>query len=69
MEETVAGKKEEMQGQPRPSQMNPGDEALPGTPGTGEDICRVCKGSGKVDGRACPNCGGAGKVIQGIGGA
>jgi hypothetical protein len=47
---------------------NPGDDAAPGTPGTGEDICPVCKGSGKVDGKACSNCGGTGKIVEGIGG-
>jgi hypothetical protein len=52
-----------------PPQMNPGDEAPPGTPGTGENICPECSGSGKVDQGTCPNCGGTGKVIEGIGGA
>ena len=48
---------------------NPGDDAEAGTPGTGEDICDECSGSGKLsDGRPCPNCGGTGKVIHGIGG-
>jgi hypothetical protein len=45
------------QPEPRPaerSQMAPGDEAAPGTPGTGEDIC--------------PGAG-TGKIIGGIGGA
>lgn len=52
-----------------PPNMNPGDDAEPGTPGAGEDICDECSGSGKLaDGRACPNCGGTGKVIHGIGG-
>ena len=27
------------------SPMAPGDEAAPGTPGTGEDICPECRGS------------------------
>ena len=27
---------------------NPGDEAPAGTPGTGEDICPACSGSGKI---------------------
>ncbi|MGE5547031.1 MAG: hypothetical protein ACM33T_09045 [Solirubrobacterales bacterium] len=49
--------------------MAPGDEAAPGTPGTGEDICRVCHGTGKVDGRKCEECDGTGIVIEGIGGA
>lgn len=47
---------------------NPGDQAEPGTPGTGEDICPECSGSGRIDGGDCPNCGGTGKVVQGIGG-
>lgn len=52
-----------------PLQLNPGDDALPGTPGTGEDICEVCHGSGKtVSGGQCPNCGGTGKIVEGIGG-
>lgn len=49
--------------------MNPGDEAAPGTPGTGEALCPRCSGSGRQDGEECPVCGGTGKVIEGIGGA
>ncbi|MCA1248045.1 hypothetical protein [Massilia sp. MS-15] len=49
-------------------ELNPGDEAQPGTPGAGEDVCEDCAGSGKVDGKPCPNCGGSGKVMRGIGG-
>lgn len=48
--------------------MNPGDEAPPGTPGTGEDICAECQGSGKQEGRSCAACGGSGKVTRAIGG-
>jgi DnaJ-class molecular chaperone len=49
--------------------VNPGDEAAPGTPGSGEDICRHCKGRGVMDdGRPCEVCGGTGKVVEGIGG-
>jgi DnaJ-class molecular chaperone len=47
----------------------PGDEAAPGTPGTGENLCRACNGSGKQDGEACAECEGSGKIIEGIGGA
>jgi DnaJ-class molecular chaperone len=54
-----------MTGQP----MAPGDEAAPGTPGTGENICPNCKGTGKVNGEDCPNCSGTGKVVEGVGGA
>ena len=49
--------------------LNPGDEALPGTPGTGEDICPQCHGSGRLKGTRCPNCGGTGRIVEGIGGA
>jgi len=50
--------------------MSPGDEAPPGTPGTGENICPTCSGSGtSADGGACPTCDGTGKVVEAIGGA
>lgn len=48
--------------------LNPGDEAAPGTPGTGDDICPLCRGTGQLDGATCDNCGGSGTVVQGIGG-
>ncbi len=48
--------------------LNPGDEAAPGTPGTGEDICSHCLGTGTIDGQDCPLCGGTGKITEGIGG-
>lgn len=49
--------------------MAPGDEAPAGTPGTGEDVCPRCGGSGQLGGRPCPDCQGTGKVNVGIGGA
>lgn len=49
--------------------LKPGDEALPGTPGSGEDICGDCSGTGKLKGGAeCPTCEGTGRITQGIGG-
>lgn len=52
-----------------PPDENPGDAAMPGTPGTGEDICPVCTGTGKLaSGQDCPNCGGTGRIVEGIGG-
>ncbi len=48
--------------------LNPGDDAAPGTPGTGEDVCPRCGGSGTIEDGECVNCGGTGKVIEGIGG-
>jgi DnaJ-class molecular chaperone len=47
---------------------NPGDEAAPGTPSTGEALCPACGGSGRVSERPCENCGGTGKVVQSVGG-
>ncbi|HKG74185.1 MAG TPA: hypothetical protein VKA79_08095 [Aestuariivirgaceae bacterium] len=49
--------------------VNPGDEARPGTPGTGENICPSCKGSGRLGSAPCSHCGGTGVVTEGIGGA
>jgi hypothetical protein len=51
-----------------PEELAPGDDAAPGTPGTGEDVCPVCNGSGRVADRMCENCDGSGIVIEGIGG-
>jgi hypothetical protein len=47
----------------------PGDQAPPGTPGTGEDVCPACGGNGRVGQAVCANCEGTGKVVRGIGGA
>ncbi len=55
---------------PTADEMNPGDEAPPGTPGTGDNICRDCGGTGRLaDGRECSTCGGTGTVVEAIGGA
>jgi hypothetical protein len=48
--------------------MNPGDEAPPGTPGTGETLCRDCGGTGRTGSGPCATCGGTGKVTAGLGG-
>ena len=50
------------------AQPAPGDLAKEGTPGTGENICPKCEGSGKYHGQECENCRGSGKVIGGVGG-
>jgi len=47
---------------------HPGDEAKPGTPGTGENVCPDCRGSGRMAADPCPTCGGTGVVTEGIGG-
>ncbi len=51
-----------------PTDMKPGDEAPPGTPGTGENLCRSCSGTGELDGAPCPACDGTGKIVEGISG-
>ncbi|MGN6375325.1 MAG: hypothetical protein ACTHMG_07195 [Sphingomonas sp.] len=51
-----------------PQPTAPGDEAAPGTPGTGENVCPRCGGSGRVDGETCPVCAGSGTIVEGIGG-
>jgi hypothetical protein len=53
---------------PRPG-LNPGDEAAPGTPGTGKAVCPTCRGSGRVGAAPCETCGGTGHIVEGIGGA
>lgn len=52
-----------------PLPMSPGDEAPAGTPGTGQNVCRRCQGSGKLESGPCPACEGTGWVVTGIGGA
>ena len=47
---------------------NPGDQAAPGTPGAGENVCPDCRGGGRVNNAPCKTCGGTGKVIEGIAG-
>lgn len=44
------------------------DEVPADAPGAGENICRACGGSGKVEGKTCAECEGSGKVTTGIGG-
>jgi hypothetical protein len=55
-------------GHPDTPKLNPGDQAAPGTPGAGENICRECQGTGKLGEKDCPICGGTGVVIEEIGG-
>lgn len=46
----------------------PSDDAPPGTPGTGENVCPECGGTGRIQGGDCTNCGGTGKIIKGVAG-
>ena len=58
-----------MSDDPTRPDMSPGDEAPPGTPGTGEDVCVQCDGTGKRGLDDCPVCDGTGRVVRGVGGA
>ncbi len=49
-------------------ELAPGDDARPGTPGTGQAVCPDCGGTGKTGAALCPTCDGTGMVIHGIGG-
>ena len=48
---------------------NPGDEDAPGTKQTGENICPICGGSGRLDAMPCPDCGGSGRITAIVGDA
>lgn len=45
------------------------EKVPPGTKGAGENICRHCGGTGKMDGETCRECKGTGKVTTPVGGA
>jgi len=53
----------------------PDDDPEPGAPGTGEDICPDCRGTGKQadketgkrGDKPCERCDGTGIIIEGIG--
>ena len=49
-------------------EMAPGDEAPPGQGLAGENLCRACGGSGELDGRDCPECGGTGRTTSVVSG-
>ena len=48
--------------------LKPGDEAAPGSPGSGENVCPKCGGTGQMQGEPCLKCLGTGVVQEGIGG-
>ena len=65
----MSGHKEQASGEPEVTptvraELHPGDQAVPGTPSTGEDLCPECAGGGTLAaGGRCMNCDGTGKVI------
>lgn len=71
--ETIDDELKKVSAKPRPAGASrpiaQGDEAPPGTPGTGEDVCPAWKGSGQLAAKPCPNCDGSGRIVKAIGGA
>jgi hypothetical protein len=70
-EATVERMRADLQRVPRSSASQTGnpDAVPPDAPGSGENLCRTCAGSGTVDTMPCPDCGGTGTVTTAIGGA
>ena len=60
-----------IQSKKRFRQHTPDDDPEQGKPGTGQDVCPDCKGTGKQTEKEavkpCECCDGTGKVIRGIG--
>ncbi|MEP6464558.1 MAG: hypothetical protein ABJC62_14365 [Frankiaceae bacterium] len=52
-----------------PSSANPGDQAPEGAPGSGDNLCPDCAGTGELDGQKCTTCAGTGIVQDAVGGA
>ena len=52
-----------------PPQDRPGDETSPVAPQAAENICRACNGTGRLEGKPCPECVGTGKVVETVGDA
>jgi hypothetical protein len=67
----IARIREKLQGRTpaaRPAERANSDAVPPGTPGSGENICRRCSGTGTIGGQVCPECNGSGKVVTPVGG-
>lgn len=64
---STPGRKDRDPARPKESTgtLNPGDHAAPGT---GGDICPVCRGSGQIGRERCGECGGSGRIVKAIGG-
>ncbi|RUV31379.1 MULTISPECIES: hypothetical protein [unclassified Mesorhizobium] len=65
-ETVVAQLRKQLQG--KLEQFGEANPDATGIPGAGEHMCHRCAGTGMIDGRTCPECGGTGKVTTPIGG-
>jgi hypothetical protein len=70
-EATVERVRADLQREPRSGETQRGnpDAVPPDAPGSGENLCRTCAGSGIFHNRPCPDCNGTGTVTTAIGGA
>ncbi|WP_287221363.1 hypothetical protein [Mesorhizobium sp.] len=62
---TAARLGKQLQGKPGQFAEDQANPDAPGIAGAGVIICRRCAGTGMIDGRTCPECGGTGKVTIG----
>ncbi|BCH13700.1 hypothetical protein [Mesorhizobium sp. L-2-11] len=60
VDEAAARVKRQLQG--KPEQFGEANPDAAGIPGAGVIICHRCAGTGMIDGRTCPECGGTGKT-------
>ncbi|MCF6101777.1 hypothetical protein [Mesorhizobium muleiense] len=68
VDEAAARVKKQLEGKPGQFAENQANPDAPGIPSAGVIICRRCAGTGMIDGRTCPECGGTGKTPTPIGG-
>ncbi|TIY04539.1 MAG: hypothetical protein E5V18_14750 [Mesorhizobium sp.] len=68
VDETAARLRGKLQGKPAQLAEDQANAAAAGIAGAGEHMCHRCAGTGMIDGRTCPECGGTGKVTTPIGG-
>ncbi|TIS65597.1 hypothetical protein [Mesorhizobium sp.] len=68
VDETAARLRGKLQGKPAQLAEDQANADAAGIPGAGEHMCHRCAGTGMIDGRTCPECGGTGKVTTPTGG-
>ncbi|QIA20317.1 hypothetical protein [Mesorhizobium sp. AA22] len=68
VDETAARLRGKLQGKPAQPAEDQVNADAAGFAGAGEHMCHRCAGTGMIDGRTCPECGGTGKVTTPIGG-
>ncbi|PAQ11728.1 hypothetical protein [Mesorhizobium temperatum] len=67
VDETAARLRGKLQGKPAQLAEDQANADAAGIAGAGEHMCHRCAGTGMIDGRTCPECGGTGKVTTPIG--